>query len=155
MAKTSLFGAHAQTSAATAPASGRAQPAANPSAKPAVQLTPAPVPFEPSSGSAGNCTGAAKVYKAAPLAGIWATAPYLHNGSVANLYQLLLPAVQRLPTFKVGSREFDPLNVGFDLAGGAFDFDTAAVGNSNKGHEYGRQLTDEQRWQLVEFLKTL
>jgi hypothetical protein len=155
MAKTSLFGAHAQTSVATAAASGQAQPATNPSAKPAVQFTPAPVPFEPSSGSAGNCTGAAKVYKAAPLAGIWATAPYLHNGSVASLYQLLLPASQRLPTFKVGSREFDPLNVGFDLAGGTFDFDTSAVGNSNKGHEYGRPLTDEQRWQLVEFLKTL
>ena len=70
----------------------------------------------------------------------------------------MLPASQRLPTFKVGSREFDPQNVGFDLASGTFEFDTSVVGNSNKGHEYATkpgQLTDEQRWQLVEFLKTL
>jgi hypothetical protein len=152
VAKTSLFGSRAKTSA---PASNQAQTAANASAKPTVQLSRAPVPFEPSSGSPGNCTGAAKVYKAAPLAGIWATAPYLHNGSVANLYQLLLPASQRLPTFRVGSREFDPSNVGFDLTAGTFEFDTSAVGNNNKGHEYGEQLTDEERWQLVEFLKTL
>lgn len=152
MAKTSLFGSHAKASAS---ASDQAQPAASPSAKSAVQLTPAPVPFELSQGPAGNCTGAAKVYKAGPLSGIWATAPYLHNGSVASLYQLLLPASLRLTTFKLGSREFDPLNVGFDLATGTFDFDTSAIGNSNKGHEYGTKLTDEERWQLVEYLKTL
>jgi processive rubber oxygenase RoxA-like protein len=155
-AKPSLFGSHAKTGAAAAPASGQTPPAPTASAKPAVQLTPAPVPFEPSTGSLGNCTGAAKVYKAAPLGGIWATAPYLHNGSVASLYQLLLPAANRLSTFKVGSREFDPLNVGFDATAGSFDFDTSVVGNSNKGHEYAtKQLTDDQRWQLVEFLKTL
>jgi hypothetical protein len=152
MARTSLFGSRARTSA---PASGQAQPAASAAPRAAAQLTQAPVPYELTATAAGNCTGAAKVYKAGPLGGIWATAPYLHNGSVANLYQLLLPASQRLQTFKVGSREFDPLNVGFDLATGTFDFDTTVVGNSNKGHEYGKQLTDEQRWQLVEFLKTL
>jgi hypothetical protein len=152
VAKTSLFGARARTSA---PASAQAQPAAGAAPRVAAQLAQAPVPYELTSGASGNCTGAAKVYKAGPLGGIWATAPYLHNGSVASLYQLLLPASQRLQTFKVGSREFDPLNVGFDLATGTFDFDTNAVGNSNKGHEYGKQLTDDQRWQLVEFLKTL
>ena len=52
-------------------------------------------------------------YRARPLDGIWATAPYLHNGSVPNLYQLLLPAVQRVTTFKVGSDQFDPVYVGF------------------------------------------
>jgi processive rubber oxygenase RoxA-like protein len=154
-AKPSLFHSRTQSGAAAAPASGQAQPPASASAKPAVQLAPAPVPFEPSTGSPGNCTGAAKVYKAAPLGGIWATAPYLHNGSVASLYQLLLPASERLSTFKVGSRQFDPQNVGFDAAAGSFDFDTSVVGNSNKGHEYGKQLTDAERWQLVEFLKTL
>ncbi len=151
-ARPSLLGSRKQTGAA---ASGQTQPPPTGSAKPGVQLTPAPVPFEPSTGSLGNCTGAAKVYKAAPLSGIWATAPYLHNGSVASLYQLLLPASQRLATFKVGSREFDPQNVGFDLASGTFEFDTSVVGNSNKGHEYGKQLSNEERWQLVEFLKTL
>jgi hypothetical protein len=52
-------------------------------------------------------------YRARPLDGIWATAPYLHNGSVPNLYQLLLPAEQRITTFKVGSDQFDPVKVGF------------------------------------------
>ncbi len=159
-ANTSAARSRART---TAQPSGQAQPgtsapnATSTTASPRslTQLQQAPVPFELTSGP-GNCTGAPKVYKAAPLPGIWATAPYLHNGSVANLYQLLLPADQRLQSFKVGSREFDPLNVGFDQAGGTFDFDTTVVGNSNKGHEYATtKLTDEQRWQLVEFLKTL
>ena len=98
-------------------------------------------------------------YKARPLDGIWATAPYLHNGSVANLYQLLLPVKDRMKTFYVGTREFDPVNVGFktDAAPGAFQFDTSLRGNSNSGHDsYGTdKLTDDQRWQLVEYLKTL
>jgi mono/diheme cytochrome c family protein len=98
-------------------------------------------------------------YKARPLNGIWATGPYLHNGSVPNLYQLLLPSDQRAATFNVGSREFDPKHVGFRFDAGPFQFDTSLPGNSNKGHEgrpYGTdRLTDEERWQLVEYLKTL
>ncbi len=98
-------------------------------------------------------------YKARPLDGIWATAPYLHNGSVPNLYQLLLPAKDRMKTFYVGTRDFDPVNVGFatDKRDGASQFDTTLPGNSNAGHDtYGTdKLTDEQRWQLVEYLKTL
>jgi mono/diheme cytochrome c family protein len=100
-------------------------------------------------------------YKARPLDGIWATAPYLHNGSIPNLYQLLLPAGQRVKTFYVGTREFDPVNVGFktEKTDGAFLLDTSLPGNSNAGHDstaYGTdKLTDEQRWQLVEYLKTL
>ena len=91
-----------------------------------------------------------EVYKAGPLGGIWATAPFLHNGSVPNLYQLLLPPDERVKKFKVGSREFDPVNVGFDFTGGPFDFDTDLVGNSNKGHVYATKvLTDEQRWQAL------
>jgi hypothetical protein len=96
-------------------------------------------------------------YKARPLNGIWATAPYLHNGSVPNLYQLLLPPEQRDATFSVGSREFDPKNVGFASSpgDGGFRFDTSLPGNRNTGHLYGTGLSDEQRWQLIEFLKTL
>jgi hypothetical protein len=95
-------------------------------------------------------------YKAGPLAGIWATAPYLHNGSVPNLYQLLLSAEKRVKTFFVGSREFDPVNVGFvsDQAGGPFRFDTSIDGNHNTGHEYAPDMSDEDRWDLVEYLKT-
>ena len=101
----------------------------------------------------------ALAYKARPLDGIWATAPYLHNGSVANLYQLLLPAKDRLKTFNVGTRTLDSKNVGFttDEAPGAFLFDTNLPGNANSGHDsYGTNtMTDEQRWQIVEYLKTL
>jgi mono/diheme cytochrome c family protein len=97
-------------------------------------------------------------YKSRPLNGIWATAPYLHNGSVPNLYQLLLPSDQRVNRFTVGSREFDPLNVGFESGADedGFVFDTSLTGNSNAGHEYGtKKLSDTERWELVEYLKTL
>lgn len=96
-------------------------------------------------------------YKARPLNGIWATAPYLHNGSVPNLWQLLQPEGQRVKTFYVGNRELDPVNVGFDTAPfeGGFQFDTTLPANSNAGHAYGTQLSDEDKWALVEYLKTL
>jgi hypothetical protein len=119
-------------------------------------------------------------YKARPLNGIWATAPYLHNGSVPTLYDLLLPeTVQNVGTaniapapgasrpeiFGVGSREFDPRKVGFvtDIAKNPTTFRVRdektgepIPGNYNSGHAYGtRQLTDEQRWELVEYLKKL
>src|SRR6202451_2931988 len=109
------------------------------------------------------------LYKARSLNGIWATAPYLHNGSVPTLYDLLLPASRvkndpadmtyRPQKFMVGSREFDAKRVGFrndpaEYSG--FLFDTTLPSNSNAGHEYGtRSLTDDQRWDLVEYLKSL
>jgi hypothetical protein len=106
-------------------------------------------------------------YKARSLNGIWATAPYLHNGSVPSLYELLLP--RRGPTdprtggnfrpdkFWIGSREFDPKNVGLKSNGfpNGFLFDTTHEGNSNAGHNYGTNLSDEDRWDLVEYLKSL
>ncbi len=113
------------------------------------------VPFQVSSTAQGNCTPDRELYKAGPLGGIWATAPYLHNGSVPNLYQLLLPVAERVTKFKVGSRQFDPKNVGFDYALGSFELDTSLPGNGNSGHEYGTTITEEERWQLIEFLKTL
>ena len=114
-------------------------------------------------------------YKARPLNGVWATAPYLHNGSVPNLYQLLLPAKDRVKTFYVGSREFDPKQVGFSTAefDGGYEFRTTdaegrpLAGNSNSGHEGKdhtqtvgedgnlRDFTEEERWELVEYMKTL
>jgi len=97
-------------------------------------------------------------YKARPLNGVWATAPYLHNGSVPNLRQLLQPGSQREKVFFVGSYEFDPERVGF-VSGpgtGRFRYDTGLSGNANGGHEYGvRELTDEQKRELLEYLKTL
>lgn len=93
-------------------------------------------------------------YRARPLDGIWATAPYLHNGSVANLYELLLPASERATQFAVGSNRFDPTRVGFGTFFGG-TFDVTEPGNSNAGHEYGTDLGEAERWELVEFLKTL
>ncbi|MCL7422729.1 MAG: di-heme-cytochrome C peroxidase [Methylobacter sp.] len=96
-------------------------------------------------------------YRARPLDGIWATAPYLHNGSVPNLYQLLLPPSERQQTFYVGSHQFDPETVGYRSkpGQGAFLFDTRLPGNLNTGHYYGTDLTDNERWDLIEFMKTL
>jgi cytochrome c553 len=104
---------------------------------------------------AAGCMTNLEVYRARSLDGIWATAPYLHNGSVPNLYQLLLPGDQRVKQFFVGSRTFDAVNVGFDSTAGTFKFDTTLPGNSNKGHEYGTDLKENQRQALLEYLKTL
>lgn len=114
-------------------------------------------------------------YKARPLNGIWATAPYLHNGSVPNLDQLLRPQEERVKSFPVGSRNFDPVKVGFEPKpdGNSSQFNTVDAqgkpipGNSNAGHsgkhhtsakgENGewRNYTDAERGQLIEYLKTL
>jgi mono/diheme cytochrome c family protein len=96
-------------------------------------------------------------YKGRPLNGIWATAPYLHNGSVPNLWQLLQAPENRVKQFYVGSREIDPVNVGLDTEAypGGFQFDASLAGNSNAGHAYGTQLSDEEKWDLIEFLKSL
>jgi hypothetical protein len=104
------------------------------------------------------------VYKGRPLQGIWATAPYLHNGSVPSLYTLLLPPEKRPKTFCVGSRLFDPKEVGFAYQGACattFQFNVTAAdgsaipGNSNAGHVYGTGLTDDDRYALIEYMKTL
>lgn len=97
-------------------------------------------------------------YKARPLDGIWATAPYLHNGSVPNLYELLLPPEKRSKTFYVGSRMFDPVKVGYitiQESGNESLLDTTIPGNHNTGHVYGTDLSEEDRWALVEYQKTL
>ncbi|KAF7771448.1 hypothetical protein PCIT_a4025 [Pseudoalteromonas citrea] len=101
------------------------------------------------------------VYKGRPLNGIWATAPYLHNGSVANLWELLKQPDNRSDQFWVGSREFDPVNVGYDTRQGLNLFKVNSsngqpqAGNSNLGHDYGTMLTDTEKWQVVEYMKTL
>lgn len=96
-------------------------------------------------------------YKAGPLNGIWATGPFLHNGSVPTLWHLLLPPGQRPVTFEVGGRELDTENVGlaWQEGTGRFVFDTRAPGNSNAGHLYGTALPEADRRALLAFLKTL
>ena len=99
-------------------------------------------------------------YKARPLTGIWATAPYLHNGSVPSLAELLTPAAQRVPTFYVGNIEFDFQKIGLstDASSGAVLLDTTAKGNTNTGHtgeEYGTELTSREKDALLEYLKVV
>ncbi len=100
-------------------------------------------------------------YEARVLRGIWATAPYLHNGSVPSLWELMLPPERRSTTFKVGSRKFDPKNVGYatdetPFRSGTFVVDPQnANGNGNGGHDYTKDLSDDDRWAIVEYLKTL
>ena len=106
-------------------------------------------------------------YRARLLEGIWATPPFLHNGSVPNLYEMLIPADKRDKTFYVGNREFDPKRVGYSTASfeGGFEFRTNVTGNSNTGHEFknaplgngviGPELTDDERWEIIEYLKVI
>jgi hypothetical protein len=108
--------------------------------------------------------GEPNAYESRVLHGIWATAPYLHNGSVPNLAELLLPPEQRSKSFMTGSRKYDADNVGYVTTESPFKDGTLVVsgpdtkpGNSNAGHKYpdDRDLTEEERKQLLEYLKQL
>jgi len=107
-------------------------------------------------------------YKGRPLEGIWATAPYLHNGSVPTLAQLMMPPKKRDPVFWVGSREFLENEVGFkyenysaDEKSYLFEFNTMIDGNSRLGHAYPDQtdeknrLTEDEIEALVIYQKSL
>jgi hypothetical protein len=97
------------------------------------------------------------VYKARPLNGIWATAPYLHNGSVPTVWELLKDPYDRVQQFYVGSRDLDDQHLGLSTTNvaNAFLFDTSKPGNTNVGHAYGTTLTHDQKKALLEYLKTL
>jgi mono/diheme cytochrome c family protein len=100
-------------------------------------------------------------YKARPLNGIWATGPFLHNGSVPTVSELLKQDTERVKRFYVGSWRLDPVDVGitFDVPRendvDLFLFDTSLPGNSNGGHNFGTQLSADEKKQLVEYIKTL
>ncbi|MEW5967741.1 MAG: c-type cytochrome [Pseudomonadota bacterium] len=98
-------------------------------------------------------------YANAPLDGLWLRAPYLHNGSVPTLWDLLQPASKRPKNFYRGNDRYDPKHLGFVSAEapGLFRYDTARPGNGNAGHEgaaYGTTLPDADKWALLEYLKT-
>ena len=102
-------------------------------------------------------------YANMPLDGLWLRAPYLHNGSVPTLADLLQPAAKRPKVFYRGYDVFDTKNVGFvstvpeENGRQFFRYDTAAEGNSNAGHEgptYGTDLPLADKAALVEYLKT-
>ncbi|MDR3387854.1 MAG: di-heme-cytochrome C peroxidase [Rudaea sp.] len=122
-------------------------------------------------------------YKPRPLEGVWATPPFLHNGSVPNLYQMLVPPGQRSTRFFVGRRDYDSKYMGYASVpadpneADGFWFDTGTTGNHNTGHAFvatpeqlsawradpkahplppgviGPLLADEDRWALLEYLK--
>jgi mono/diheme cytochrome c family protein len=103
---------------------------------------------------------AAQGYVAKPLVGVWLLGPYLHNGSVPTLSDLLSPPAQRPTVFYRGYDVLDQANVGFVSTGTAaeavgFRYDTTLRGNSNGGHSYGTDLAPDDRRDLIEFLKTL
>jgi hypothetical protein len=98
-----------------------------------------------------------------PLDGIWLRAPYLHNGSVPTLRDLLEPSADRPRVFYRGNDVYDAQRVGFVSEHAAqgttkyFRFDTSLPGNSNAGHEgryYGTTLAPDDKDALVEYLKT-
>jgi hypothetical protein len=114
-------------------------------------------------------------YAATPLTGVWANYPYLHNGSVPTLHDLLGPASDRPAIFEVvAARELDRVRIGQRLyrdpdrarlgeaelirrfGNDRNWFNTARPGCANAGHDFWRQIkTDENRRALIEYLKTL
>lgn len=102
-------------------------------------------------------------YANQPLDGLWLRAPYLHNGSVPTLRDLLNPAADRPKSFHRGYDVYDAENVGFvssvarEGTRNYFPFDTALPGNGNFGHEgrdYGTELSTGEKDALLEYLKT-
>lgn len=97
--------------------------------------------------------------KARTLDGVIYTAPYLHNGSVPTVYDLLTPAALRPVAFKIGCRDYDMEKMGYSCDRSedpnVSEFDTRFEGNRNTGHEYGVNLSEDQKWQLIEFMKTI
>jgi hypothetical protein len=100
-------------------------------------------------------------YESRVLEGIWAAAPYLHNGSVPTLAELLKPAAERVAAFQIGP-SYDVVNVGLATTQTKFGYTLTTTdcakrdsGNSRCGHEFGTQLTDPEKKALLEYLKTL
>jgi len=101
-----------------------------------------------------------KGYIAQPLDGIWASAPYLHNGSVPTLFELLKSDERNTYWRRTAESTYDELNVGwkYTIETGytdRFTYDTTQKGYGNGGHTFGDGLTEEERMALLEYLKTL
>jgi len=103
-------------------------------------------------------------YRPRPLVGLWATPPFLHNGSVPSVFDMLSQSRPAHPI--IGNPEFDPIKLGqvqVAIPGRTYTMDTALQGNSNAGHWFtndttrkgriGRALTDTEKYELIEYLK--
>jgi hypothetical protein len=93
-------------------------------------------------------------YWAPTLSGVWARSPFLHNGSVRTMQELLTAPEQRAKTFHRGSRMYDEEALGYTNEG-AYVLDTSTSGNANTGHDYGTKLARDEKRDLIEYLKTL
>jgi mono/diheme cytochrome c family protein len=107
-----------------------------------------------------------RAYKSRPLHGVWATPPFLHNGSVPTIYDLLSPLRARPRVFYSGNREYDPDRLGYvsEDPVGAFKHDTSIKGNWNTGHLFtdvempgriGELLSEEERMDIIEYIKVM
>ncbi len=111
-------------------------------------------------------------YFAPRLDGIWSRFPYLHNASIPSLYQLLLPEDERVPFFSLEDSgeeyRFDQQKLGLSIPSmkqlARFErskklprsiYDTRRIGHSNRGHNFTANMSDEDRYSLIEYLKTL
>jgi hypothetical protein len=99
-------------------------------------------------------------YVSVSLDGLWLRAPYLHNGSVPSLQDLLEKPENRPKSFYRGFDVYDQKKVGFVSEGAeaervGFKYDTSVSGNSNQGHLYGTDLSGEDKTALIEYLKSL
>ena len=99
-------------------------------------------------------------YAAMPLDGVWLRAPYLHNGSVPTIRDLLEKPENRPSVFWRGYDVYDYKSLGFIWSGteaetAGFRYDTSVRGNSNAGHAYGTELKAKDKEALLEYLKTL
>ncbi len=99
-----------------------------------------------------------KPYASRPLHGVWAMAPYLHNGSVPTLYDMLQPPAARPKVFPIGQRDYDPAKVGFrtDIPDAQVKYrvDVSKPGSANTGHPFGTTLPEADKRDLLEYLKT-
>jgi mono/diheme cytochrome c family protein len=110
-------------------------------------------------------------YQAPPLDGVWATAPYFHNGSVPTVYDVLNSKARPrcfTRSFRTDVDAYDPIKLGWKVqsAGPRSPtslssherrkiYDTAQPGRGNGGHTFGDELDDDERMAIIEYLKTL
>ncbi len=119
----------------------------------------------------GDVSMVSKGYQAPPLDGLWATAPYLHNGSVPTVYEVLRS--NKRPkiftrSYQTAETDYDPIKMGWKYQKLSADYikptapiearkiyDTRQSGHSNQGHTYGDDLSENEVMELIEYLKTL
>jgi mono/diheme cytochrome c family protein len=122
-------------------------------------------------GKEGYPSLAPEGYQAPPLDGVWATAPYFHNGSVPTLYDVLNSKTRPkiyTRSYRTGAEDYDAVKVGWNvqvLEGGPDPrlpgherrkvYDTTQPGRGNQGHAFGDDLSDDERRAVIEYLKTL